>query len=300
MKTVAFKYLTLLVVFTTVLLVGCVEDAAYTAEEEDLMLHFPPPQIAVDIETRAIADGSAVDHLTVVAIDNTGFGRVFEMTWEEARTEGVNFTAITGRTYDILFWAHHKGTYAVDDKGIVTVDYAAHVALTFADIENLDAFSHVIRGLNPRTTTTGAVTLTRAVAQLNLADHGDAAPAEGNTAALAVVQATTRYNAIYGSTVESAVEPITFTFDTFAGETLDANGTVNHLLASAYLLPANPAFVGYTTTAGGGVLRHSDPTTRIQLKAGSRVNIIGHLLTAPENSEGSETPETPDNSETTN
>lgn len=163
----------------------------------------------------------------------------------------VSIKFIQGRTYHVLFWAHHPGVsssgalstsntvYHVNpNDATMTVDYTK---LT-ANKEIYDAFYkfHTV-GLVSSSTEGGTVYLTRPFAQLNIAtsDTADAQKADLDVkyTGIGVAKAYTKLNFIDGS----VSEPMSVTFNVAekATGTYTYNGTVYDIISMNYLLIKN-------------------------------------------------------------
>ncbi len=264
---------------------GCQsEDLTDPTQDGEILVSFRP-ELAADMSSRAIADGSGIDRVLVVVYEN----KVKKIRQEIVRTNGsftnVSLRLLNGHEYQVLFWGYNSNckAYQVNDNGTISVDYTNYLGGGFSKMEELDAFYCV------KTVTVGedydnSATLYRAVAQLNFADNTKAA-LDGATATLSLTGIATSIDMLAptpkGVNTSDAVK---FSFNDFPAETLGDNRYV----ASVYLLPTvEPITADYSISTGLEV----NGITGIKLEANKRTNVIGSIVESPSSEWGGETSE---------
>lgn len=253
------------------------------------------PSIDGGIMTRAIGDASHIDRIEVRVFEDGSEGLSPIMTangsWEEIRSEGLQLTLVDGKTYKILFWAENGGnsTYEIGDDGCISASYEDHLTGGFAKMEELDAF-YAVSSITPgaQTSRSQQVTLTRPLAQLNFADK-DMKPQSGLHQAVVTLHGIpTGFNPFSGEVFTTDNEDITFTFNDFPTETLDADGVPYNYVSSNYLLAPENGTVSISVTldmqeAGGASLNVIEfkGERSIILEKNKKTNILGTIVQKP-------------------
>lgn len=124
-----------------------------------------------DTETKAVADSDGVaahvNHWVMEVLDADGARYNYQEEDGEAGVKTHSFTVrlVKGQVYTVLFWADTKDTYNVDSLEVVKL---ANQTTYSANLDSRDAFSAFVADFHTEQATTEAVTLKRAVSQMNI------------------------------------------------------------------------------------------------------------------------------------
>ncbi len=198
----------------------------------------------------------------------------------------VDMELVTGRTYDILFWAQSPNatSYSVAFNGqTLTVDYTT----MSANDENNDAFYYFLEDLTVEGAVNMPITLYRPFAQINLGtDDYDKAKKAGLTVGKTSMVATAVYNTLNLANGEvSGDAPISIA----AGDAIDT--TVEEYPVAPYqYLEMNYVLVGkdksltdctFTIIDENGNEVNTFTVANVPVQRNYRTNIYGSLLTDP-------------------
>ncbi|MDY4942768.1 MAG: FimB/Mfa2 family fimbrial subunit [Candidatus Limisoma sp.] len=267
-----------LAIALTLAFVGCSDNNDNTLDKT-VNVSFRP---TIDAEiTRAIADGSAADQLVVAVFDDEmNFFSRKTIDMATATAQGVNLQLVPAMSYKILFWAQHadNGAYTIANDGTVSIDYATFANAGFAGMENLDAFCATVE-ITVSGTSSTEVALRRPLAQINFADATTAPVAGTNKATVTLKGVATAYNP-FTSTASGSADA-TFTFTDFTNETLIADGTTYHYVATAYAFAPTSERIDadYSFAQGETVIRTSS-FSAIPVTPNKRTNIVGNIVTS--------------------
>ncbi len=238
-----------------------------------------------EAQTRALADGTKIDQLVVVAVEAGNAPVITTMDWVDV-SQGVKVTLFQGRTYDLLFWAQHKdnGVYTVGET--VTADYTK-VGSGFAGMEQLDAFYAVRKGVAVGTQPIdgGTITLGRPFAQLNLADlHNPAEEGKNYAATLHVSGAATTFNPFAENAEDftSGAADATFSYSDYNTQTAEDRLTIGtdtyYYIASAYLFAPATVQVTYSFMENDQEMNCSTQPATVTLAPKKRFNLYGDII----------------------
>ncbi len=296
MKRLLHNLTTILATTALLLAAGCVkEDLSVTATEgEEIMVSFG---LSIDngLDTRAISDGTSVNQLIVAVYEDGKEIEALRYTKEwTPETNEIDIRLIKDREYQVLFWLQYVGgnnesAYTIGKDGVVTINYetaledgATYLNGGFAKMEQLDAF-YAVRTIKPSELSSGSVSLTRPIAQLNIADPDNAN--EDKEAKVSLEGIATKFNALTGKTVENpeSKEDRIFKFTGSPAEDVKlTTGTASYnYIATIYLFPT-------TIQATYQIEGLEDKNIGyIPLKANTRSNIIGTFVPAVSTQDGS-------------
>ncbi len=246
-----------------------------------------------ETQTRALADGTKIDQLVVVAVEAGNAPVITKMDWAEVSL-GVKVTLFQGRTYDLLFWAQHKdnGVYTVGET--VTADYT-QVGSGFAGMEMLDAFCAVRKGVAVGTKPIdgGTITLGRPFAQLNLADlHNPAEEGKNYAATLHVSGLATTFNPFAENAEDftSGAADATFSYSDYDTQTAEDRLTIGtdtyYYIASAYLFAPATVQVTYSFMEDGKEMTGSTQPSTVALAPKKRFNLYGDIILSEDTFDG--------------
>ncbi len=266
-----------------ILTTGCSGEDWYVPENagEEVVVSFP---LDFDdaIETRSISDGKQIGQLIVVAKDSkTG---VYAELYRGSMPENdLKLRLISGRTYNIVFWAQAENAYMLAD-GKVSANYTEDIRNGgFKAMKSLDAFSA------SRTVEVGkpqpAVILQRSVAQLNFADN-ETAPVAGSHKAVVRFDNIPTSLDLFTGEVSVSSESMTFIFTDFTEETLPVNGSTYNYVASNYILvPSTGTSVEATldlqTDGTSTKVIEFKGDKAISIAANKRTNVLGTIVELP-------------------
>ena len=278
-----FKHI--LVVTTTFLLASCAIDEVWDrgshTEGEEVVMTFQPSFIDYSATTKAIGDGTQVDHL-LVHVYETGASRPIEYTYEinnKVIDGTVSIPFIYGKEYKVYFFAYKAGKdtpYIIKNNGLkegITISYPEE-NLNFNSLESLDAF-YSVQTINLANNVESNVTLTRPFAQVNLAADKTQLLAAKATKVEISVNAATAYDFVKGPSSETS--DLSFTFeadDYFQNNELISEGTV--FLGTTYLFVQSGENLPATVTLydeEGNVLK-GPSNVEIPLVSNSRTNLV--------------------------
>ena len=250
--------------------------------------------------TRAIGDGSKINELVVGVYSGEELIFTQEMQWNKAQSDGVNLTLIEGRSYKILFWAHHRdnndnSAYEVTKNGI-TVNYDKYLNGGFAKMEELDAFcaTATVTVGSQKIEDKGDIPLSRPLAQVNFADDTTSPTPGSHKAVVTFTQVPTAFNPFTGKVTMSdaslSEDKRTFTFTDFPTEPLMVDGATYYYVTDNYFFA--PASIGPPASIGATLnLQNADGTLiktvkleddDIALEANKKTNVLGSIVQQPE------------------
>ena len=198
-------------------------------------------QLPAGLQSRALGDGTTATKLYVAAYEanqTTPLAVAPGTTPVDMsnRKATVTLQLVTGKTYDLVFWAQADGApYTFTPNGrTVAMNYG-----TAANAENRDAFFHIENGLNITGPMDKSITLKRPFAQLNFvtADYNAAVASgiEATTTSVKVKNLKPTLSLVDGKATGTAAE-VEFTTAARPTETMTINGTSYDYLAMNYLL----------------------------------------------------------------
>ncbi len=238
------------------------------------------------ISTRAYSDGLTATTLTY-AVYEAGEKTPLITSTDEVKfadkTAIVNLSLVTGKSYDIVFWADAEGApYTFDaTTQSITVDYSNAASQD----EKRDAFYATKKSLTVTGPLDETITLHRPFAQLNI---GCTDAKESTTAAFTPTQTSVQVKNVYTTInlFDGAVSNETeVNFDLAnvpANEVFPVAGA--EYLAMNYLLVANEkelVDVAFTATDGAHSIAREYASVPVQRNY--RTNIYGKILTDPVN-----------------
>ncbi len=239
------------------------------------------------IATKAFSDGKTATTLyyavyaedqTTPITDGTG-NKTFELTTT------VDLTLVTGKSYDIIFWAQNADApYTFDPKTQkVTVDYSK----VNANNENLDAFYYTVDSYKVTGPKSEDVKLTRPFAQVNVGTTDETIAAKSG---VSVVNSSMTVKNVY-TTLNlkdgKVSNPIEVTFASAAipsGENDNikiANVNYGYMAMNYILVDADKATtdLSFVLTTNEHEIPYS--LTNVPVQRNYRTNIYGALLTNP-------------------
>ena len=235
------------------------------------------------ISTRAYSDGLTANTLTY-AVYESGEAEALITSEDEVafsnKTATVNLRLVTGKSYDILFWADaEESPYTFDAATqTVTVDYASAAS----NDEKRDAFFAAEKGLTVDGAINKTITLQRPFAQLNIGatDMEEAATA-GFTPKQSSVTVKNVYNSLnlLSGEVSDAAE-VTYALAAIPEESETFPVADAKYLAMNYLLVGSEkelADVEFTVSDGSLSINRSYAS--VPMQRNWRTNIYGKLLT---------------------
>ena len=270
---------------------ACSGDDWLQTDGEKVSVTFQPTLNGV-LNTRAIGDATSIDQLVVTVYEGGETkSKVFSQTydWTSVQSSGVSLTLIEGRTYQILFWAEHKGNgaYTLTDDGNITVNYNGYLRGGFGDMEKLDAFCQTTT-LTVGTQSVedkGEVKLSRPLAQINFADK-TTQPVAGSQKALVTFHGIpSSFNPFTGEIVMSE-DDVCFTFTDFPEEHLSVEGSTYYYISSNYVFAPKTGTASLKATldlqdAEGNTIKQVT-LDNIGIELNNRTNILGDIVQEPE------------------
>ena len=249
-------------------------------------------QLPEGLQSRAIADGTTATKLYVSAYE-AGTSVPLSVAPGTTpvdmsnRTATVNLQLVTGKAYDIVFWAQADGAPYSFNPGTRTVDMNYGTAP--ANAENRDAFFKVVSNYVVAGPATEAVTLKRPFAQLNFATSDwDAAVASGlsvATTSVVVKQLHPTLSLVGEGTATGTPIDVTFTDALLPTEGITIGGTAYKYLSFNYLLmdeTRSTVDVKLTAKESDDDLRELEVAS-VPVQRNYRTNIYGALLTSSVN-----------------
>ena len=273
-------------------LASCSSEDAVTAPAADGTVTFTATLPAM--ASRAFADGTTAAKLAYYVYDAEAAGDTKTVLFDgTADFDGLHATVqlalVTGKTYDIVFWADSYGKDAADKPyaydgatQTVTVSYG-----TAANDEARDAFYYTRAGLKVTGAVSETVTLRRPFAQLNIGTSDlEAATAAGmklSKTGLYIADMPTALN-LYDGTVSGRAEA-RFTAATLpTGEAFPVEPTKYGYLSMNYILVGadkTTVDVHLTSDINASADRQDVAFTAVPVQRNHRTNIYGALLTNP-------------------
>ena len=247
-------------------------------------------QLPAGLQSRAIGDGTTATELYVAAYEagTTAPLSVAPGTTPvdmSNRKATVTLQLVTGKTYDLVFWAQADGAPYIFTPNGRTVDMKYSGAT--ANAENRDAFFHIENGLTVTGHMDKSITLKRPFAQLNFvtADY-NAAVASGikaTTTSVKVKNLKPTLSLVYGKATGTAAE-VEFTTDARPTGTMTINNTSYDYLAMNYLLIDDTRDVVECEMTAYDAADANDTrvlaVSNVPVQRNYRTNIYGNLLTS--------------------
>ena len=246
-------------------------------------------QLPGGLQSRALGDGTTATKLYVAAYE-TGTTAPLSVAPGTTPVDMSNLTAtvtlqlVTGKTYDLVFWAQADvAPYTFTPNGrTVAMNYG-----TAANAENRDAFFHIENGLNITGPMEKDITLKRPFAQLNFvtADYNAAVASgiEATTTSVKVKNLKPTLSLVDGKATGTAAE-VTFTTAARPTETMTINGNTYDYLAMNYLLIDDTRDVVECEMTAYDAANASDTrvlaVSNVPVQRNYRTNIYGNLLTS--------------------
>ena len=246
-------------------------------------------QLPAGLQSRAIGDGTTATKLYVAAYEanqTTPLAVAPGTTPVDMSnlTTTVTLQLVTGKTYDLVFWAQADGApYTFTPNGrTVAMNYG-----TAANAENRDAFFHIENGLNITGPMDKSITLKRPFAQLNFvtADYNAAVASgiEATTTSVKVKNLKPTLSLVDGKATGTAAE-VEFTTAARPTETMTINGNTYDYLAMNYLLIDDTRDVVECEMTAYDEADASDTrvlaVSNVPVQRNYRTNIYGNLLTS--------------------
>lgn len=273
-------------------------DAILSGKESVVSFTLEQPVIA----TRAYSDGLTAKTLTY-AVYEAGTQTLVTKSENEVvfsnKTATVNLRLVTGKSYDILFWADAENapyTFSAENKAI-TVNYEN----IKSQEESRDAFFAVEKALLVDGAITKSIELHRPFAQLNIGTTDDGEDAVKNyNPTHSSVTVKNVYNTLnlFDGKVSNGTE-VTYAMAKIPDENVDGNFPVDDVkyLSMNYLLVANEKeLVDIEFTVSNGSHNITREYASVPVQRNYRTNIYGKILTDPADFNITITPdyETPD------
>ena len=234
-------------------------------------------QLASGLSTRAISDGTTATGLTCAVYDDawTLIPAAGTTTTFSSLQATVSLNLVTGKTYNIVFWAQAADapyTFNQAD-ATMTVNYAA-----VANAENRDAFFHVEK-VTVNGNISKDITLLRPFAQLNiLTDDFEAATKAGTTVVNTSVEVKAYSTLSFKDGAVSDPVDVAFTPAAFPTETFTLNSKEYTWLSMNYLLMGEKEVLDKITFKTDDATQDYE-FTQIPVQRNFRTNIYGSLLT---------------------
>ncbi len=243
-------------------------------------------RIPENIATKAYSDGSLVTKLVYAVYDSNS--KTVRFDDEAEVTDGVavidDLVLITGKTYDLLFWAQSEGTeaYSVSlQDQTLTVDYDK----ILANDDNNDAF-YAFRTFTINGALNETIDLYRPFAQVNVVTN-DANLSQDKSFEVEKTSLKARVANVLNfadGTVTGEAEVLyaahdvpTGTLENFSQKGYDTYLSMNYLLVGANQTTTNCEFAVYE--AGKTEATNRIPVANVPVKRNYRTNIYGSLLT---------------------
>lgn len=248
-------------------------------------------QLPGGLQSRAIGDGTTATKLYVAAYEANQTTPLAVANGAQSIADMSNLNAtvslqlVTGKTYDIVFWAQAADApYTFNPTGrTVDMNYSGATA----NAENRDAFFHIENGLTVTGPMEKDITLKRPFAQLNFvtADY-EAAKAGGidaTTTSVKVKNLKPTLSLVDGTAAGDAAE-VTFTTADRPTETMTINGNTYDYLAMNYLLIDDTRDVVECEMTAYDAADANDTrvltVSNVPVQRNYRTNIYGNLLTS--------------------
>ena len=247
-------------------------------------------QLPAGLQSRAIGDGTTATKLYVAAYE-AGTTAPLSVAPGTTPVGMSNLTAtvtlqlVTGKTYDLVFWAQADGApYTFTPNGrTVAMNYGTAPA----NAENRDAFFHIENGLNITGPMDKSITLKRPFAQLNFvtADYNAAVVSgiEATTTSVKVKNLKPTLSLVDGTAQGDAAE-VTFTTAARPTETMTiGNGRYDYLAMNYLLVDDTRDVVECEMTAYDADDANDTrvlAVSSVPVQRNYRTNIYGNLLTS--------------------
>ncbi len=237
------------------------------------------------ISTRTYSDGLKATTLTYAVYDATTKEFVTKSEDEVTfvnKTATVNLRLVTGKTYNILFWADAENApYTFDENAqTITVDYT-NVA---SQDENRDAFFAVVEGLLVDGAISKVITLYRPFAQLNI---GTTDAEEDAVKTYAPTQSSVTVKNVYNTLNLFSGEVTNEVALTYAMANIPGEGetfpvaNVKYLSMNYLLVSKDKELVDVEFTVTNGSHEITREYGSVYVQRNYRTNIYGKLLTDP-------------------
>lgn len=248
-------------------------------------------QLPAGLQSRAIGDGTTATKLYVAAYEAgttaplavaNGAQSIADMSSLKAT---VSLQLVTGKTYDLVFWAQADGapyTFTPDGRTV-----AMNYGTAPANAENRDAFFHIENGLTVTGPMEKDITLKRPFAQLNFvtADYNAAVASgiEATNTSVKVKNLKPTLSLVDGTAQGDAAE-VTFTTAARPTETMTiGNGTYDYLAMNYLLVDDTRDVVECEMTAYDADDANDTrvlAVSSVPVQRNYRTNIYGNLLTS--------------------
>ncbi len=241
--------------------------------------------------TRAYSDGEKATKLTYAVYESGSKTPLIvsddsdenQVTFS-GKTASVSIRLVTGKTYDILFWADNEAapyTFNASTQTI-TVDYTT----TTSQDENRDAFFAAEKSLLVDGAINKPITLTRPFAQLNI---GSTDATESATAAFTPKQSTVTVKTVYRTLnlfdgkVSNPIEGgQTYSMANIPGNSEEFPvANVKYLSMNYLLVASEKELVDVDFTVTDGTHSIDREYTSVPVQRNYRTNIYGKILTDP-------------------
>lgn len=255
-------------------------DAIQSGKESIVSFTLEQPGIV----TRAYSDGLTAKTLTYAVYEANSKKPLItsenQVTFSN-KTATVNLRLVTGKSYDILFWADAENTPYTFNAAAQTITVADN--LTSQD-ENRDAFFAVEKSLLVDGAINKTITLSRPFAQLNI---GTTDATESSTAAFNPTQSTVTVKNVYKTlnlfdgAVSNETE-MTYAMANIpdAGETFPV-ADVKYLSMNYLLVASEKELVEVDFTVTDGTHSIEREYASVPVQRNYRTNIYGKILTDP-------------------
>ena len=243
-------------------------------------------QLPGGLQSRALGDGTTATKLYVSVYEKDGNSPLSVSPAAQAinLNKTVTLQLVTGKTYDIVFWAQAANApYTYNANGrTVAMNYG-----TAANAENRDAFFYIWNDFTVTGPMNETVTLKRPFAQLNFvtADYQAAnyGGIDATTTSVKVKNLKPTLSLVDGKATGTAAE-VEFTTAARPTETMTINGTSYDYLAMNYLLIDDTRDVVECEMTAYDAANASDTrvlaVSNVPVQRNYRTNIYGNLLTS--------------------
>ena len=249
-------------------------------------------QLPAGLQSRAIGDGTTAKKLYVAAYEagtNAPLSVAPGTTPVDMsnRKATVTLQLVTGKTYDLVFWAQAADAPYAFNPTSRTVDMKYSGADANANDEKRDAFFHIENGLTVTGPMEKDITLKRPFAQLNFvtADYQAAKGAgiEATTTSVKVKNLKPTLSLVDGKATGTAAE-VEFTTAARPTETMTINSNRYDYLAMNYLLIDDTRDVVECEMTAYDAAQPNDTrvltVSNVPVQRNYRTNIYGNLLTS--------------------
>jgi hypothetical protein len=281
------KLLSVLVILTMFFFASCSEKDLSSLQDGDERWVTFMAQLPGGLQSRAIGDGTTATTLSY-AVYETGTQKPLitsddKVTFENL-TAKVALRLVTGKTYDIIFWADAADSpYTLDfEAQKVSVSYTG----AFSNDEKRDAFFYVEKGLAITNQLNKTIELKRPFAQLNIGTNDTETAKKAGLEVKQTqvkVKAYSSLNFMDGS-VDGEVD-VTYNFATLPTNpsffTVKDKGNYDYLAMNYLLVAEDKALVDCEFTLNDGTKDiNTIQVSNVPVQRNYRTNIFGSLLTS--------------------